>query len=98
MLARSPLRPGAGIWVIDGDAEFGGNFNYAGIIIVTGQVYYRGGGGRTFLGAIVSGATTIDNFDVNGNASIKYSSAAVSAAKNAAAKFSMVSWEQINTK
>lgn len=89
--------PGAGIWVIDGDVEMGGNFNFTGIVIVTGQLYYRGGGDRTFLGGVVAGKTgTIDNFDINGNASIKYSAQAVAAAANATARYNLVGWRKLS--
>ncbi len=90
---------GAGVWIIDGDAEFAGNFNFSGIIIVTGSVNYTGGGNRTFLGAIISGESAVlaaDNIDVGGNASIKFSSAAVTAAANAAARYSMVGWQKLS--
>lgn len=88
--------PGAGIWVINGDVELAGNFNFTGIIIVTGRLYLRGGGNRTFLGAVIGGQNaTLDSLDVNGNISIKYSSAAVQSATNAFATYSMQSWKKV---
>ena len=89
---------GAGVWIINGDAEFGGNFNFTGIIVVTGRIYYRGGGNRTFLGAIIGGESgTLESMDVNGNASVKYSSAAVSNAANALASYSLGNWRKVGT-
>ena len=85
---------GAGIWVINGDANFDGNFNFTGLIICTGRIYYRGGGNRTFLGAIVGGSSgSLDSADISGVASIKYSSSAITNASNALATYSMGNWK-----
>ncbi len=88
---------GAGIWVIDGDLDMAGNMTFTGIVIVTGTVYFRGGGGSKMIkGALISGAAALDNVDVNGTIDLLYSSGAVSEAANAFARYVMVSWEQID--
>ncbi len=77
---------GAGILVIEGNAEILGNFEFAGIIIIVGagDVTFGGSGNQTLWGGLIvspgAGGGSV-NFELGGSASIYYSSEAVNFGK-----------------
>jgi hypothetical protein len=87
---------GAGIWVVNGDLDFGGTCQFHGIIIVTGKLTILGGGGSNLLmGAVIVGGGAAIDFQNNGTTDIRYSADAVNMAKNASARYSMVGWQAL---
>jgi hypothetical protein len=87
---------GAGIWIVNGNLELKGTIKFAGIIIVTGSLSLSGGGsGNMVTGAVISGDGATINYSNNGTTDLLYSSAAVNKAKNAAAKWSVATWQQL---
>jgi hypothetical protein len=87
---------GAGIWVVDGNLEWGGTCVFQGILIVTGKLTLIGGGGSNLLmGAVITGEQTDENFQNNGTTDVRYCSTAVDRAMNAAATYGVVGWMQV---
>src|SRR5262249_51349800 len=66
---------GCGFLLVQGDLEINGNFSWYGPVIVTGLVFYTGGGNKNITGALISGGqTTVNTPDeddvIGGNATI----------------------------
>ncbi|MCF6154295.1 MAG: hypothetical protein E3K36_03380 [Candidatus Brocadia sp.] len=65
---------GFGILLVEGDLELGGNFNWNGLILVTGKIKMNGGGtGIIISGAIFSGDSSQTD-STNGQVTVKYDS------------------------
>jgi hypothetical protein len=89
---------GAGILIVDGNLTLNGACQFVGIVIVRGKIDQNGGGGSNqLIGATVGGGASVVDYSTNGTTDVMYSSAAVTAAKNAAAKYSFVAWRQVGT-
>ncbi len=87
---------GAGIWIVDGDLTWSGNAVFQGILVVTGQLTIQGGGsGKMLMGAVICGGSAVVDFTNNGTTDIRYSSEAIDRARNAAARYSMLAWDQM---
>jgi hypothetical protein len=69
---------GYGTLAVRGDADFGGNINWNGLIIVSGSTRFHGGGSKEIYGAIMS--QNIEN--LNGTVEIYYSSCDLDNANN----------------
>jgi hypothetical protein len=63
---------GYGILLVKGDLTLAANFNWNGLILVTGDIIFSGGGSvvKNILGAVLAGAVA----DVNGDVHINYDS------------------------
>ncbi|MBI2493109.1 MAG: hypothetical protein HYV94_13600 [Candidatus Rokubacteria bacterium] len=104
-LGISGTSEGTGILIVEnGNVEISGGFRWNGPIIVTGNnvgVRYRGGGGQAVYGAIVvnelhaDGGTNLEG-DITGNASLLYSSEALTLVQDALSRrfVSMSSWSE----
>jgi hypothetical protein len=91
---------GAGIWVVDGDLEIGGTFNFTGIIVVTGGVSFVGGGSTKMVtGAVITGETaSVENLSTTGTIDLWYSNGAVTECVNALARYVPLGYEKLPTK
>ena len=67
---------GAGILFVRGNLKVGGGFHWYGLVVVTGDFTYIGGGEQMIMGAVMTG-TSHDNAVVSGNAFIQYCSKAI---------------------
>ncbi len=80
---------GYGILLIEGDLILGGAFNWNGLILVTGQLTFNGGGlGINILGAILANQTV----DVNGGVDMKYDSCMIDKSFNSQ-PVKVIRWE-----
>ena len=94
---------GAGILIIeDGDLDIGGDFNWEGIILITGQyagLRYGGGGNQTIYGGVVVNETAAGNTEVElqaaGNPKIDYSCLAIANAAKSRALTRVTSWREV---
>ena len=84
---------GAGILMVDGNLEISGGFTWYGIVIVTGDLKYTGGGEKLIIGVVMSGDTTEMDATISGNAVIKYCSSINDFLK--VPKYKKVAWKQI---
>ncbi|MGR3319090.1 MAG: PilX N-terminal domain-containing pilus assembly protein [Candidatus Anammoxibacter sp.] len=81
---------GSGILLVDGNLEFRGTLDWEGLIVVTGDLTFVGGGqGKNIKGAVLSNNTT----DVSGSVEITYDSCALSDAFDNAS-LRIISWKQ----
>ena len=88
---------GQGILLVDGDLELVGDFEWAGLIIVRGQMKITGNGNK-LTGAILTEGVAIDEAGtIGGNADITFSRCAINNAMNGAAQPAPVSrgWSQM---
>ncbi len=87
---------GCGILVVDGDLEVTGNFDFAGMIFVTGSVTFRGGGNKVMRGAIFTpGNVNGEDVEISGNIDIGYSSEAITKVEQQLSMgVELVSWTQ----
>ena len=98
---------GSGILVIDGNVRFGGNFNFAGLVIITSngtaEVDLRGT--PLVFGSIIAanpepGAEINTLLDIRGTADVYYSTQGLSKATDAltmAAPVTMLMYKEIST-
>lgn len=87
---------GYGILLVRGNLEMAGNFNWNGIIIVTGQFKTTGGGGdsKNIYGQIYGGSSSrVGDTDISGSVNMQYDSCQV---KNAlsAQPLKVINWKQ----
>lgn len=83
---------GYGLLLIDGDLELGGNFNWNGLIIVSGTVRFNGGGNQINIkGAILAN----DTVAINGSIDIQYYSCYVLDSLPPVTVMSTASWKQV---
>lgn len=77
---------GQGILLVDGDVWVRGGFNWAGIILVNGELRTSGGGGGDpqLLGGVVAKGSELETQSLTGNSLISYSSCAIEQAMLAA--------------
>ena len=68
---------GCGILLIDGDLELDGGFLWYGLVLVSGNVIFTGGGGKNITGGVLAGGSA-DVDLVGGDANIVYCSSAIS--------------------
>ncbi len=102
-LTVSGTSTGAGILILeDGDASISGNFNWDGLIVITGQyvgLKYGGGGNQTVYGGVVVNETAAINseveVDATGNAKVYYSCQAINNAKNSRKLYRVTSWREL---
>jgi Tfp pilus assembly protein PilX len=69
---------GYGTLAVRGDADFGGNINWNGLIIVSGNTRFHGGGTKEIYGAVMS--QNVEN--LNGTVEVYYSSCDIDNANN----------------
>jgi hypothetical protein len=93
---------GYGILIVeDGDLKISGNFNWNGIIIVSGQwvgVGFLGGGFQSVYGAVISNETATDpgfyEGVLVGNAKVRYSCTAINTVRNSRRLVKM-NWQEL---
>jgi hypothetical protein len=83
---------GYGILFVDGDLDLAGNLNWTGIILVSGNMVFSGGGTKTIYGAIVGMGEAIA---INGSVDIQYDCDVLSALHDDFSGYKMTSWKQI---
>lgn len=102
-LAISGNSSGTGILIVeDGDLRITGNFNWNGLIIVTGQyvgVGFLGGGNQSVYGAVISNEMVDEQPGfregvVTGNAKLKYSKQALDLVRNMRKLVRLYSWRE----
>lgn len=102
-LTISENSTGAGVLIIeDGDLALSGNFQWEGLIIITGKyvgLRYAGGGHQSVYGGIVVNQTEAVNLnveaDVRGNAEVFYSCQALSNIRKMRGLFTLTSWREL---
>ena len=86
---------GYGILLVTGDLEFGGGFQWNGIIMATGSVTLNGGGGGINIqGLVFSGTSTLTDITVNGGNTIQYDSCKAKKALGGGGVI-IVNWKQV---
>jgi hypothetical protein len=76
--ARLDVGRGQGILIVDGDLEVKGNFEFSGVVIVTGSFHMEGTGSKLNGTVIVQGEGSVDTESgQSGNAKIQYNSCKV---------------------
>jgi hypothetical protein len=87
---------GCGVLVVDGDLEVTGNFDFAGLIFVTGSVTFRGGGNKVVRGALFTpGNVNGEDVEISGSIDIGYSSEAIATVeKQLSMGVELISWTQ----
>lgn len=101
-LTVSGTSTGAGVLIVEnGDMSITGNFNWQGLILITGQyagLRYGGGGNQAIYGGVVVNETALKNleveFDASGNAKVFYSCQALTAATSARGLTRVTSWRE----
>jgi hypothetical protein len=79
--AKLDVGRGQGILIVDGDLEIKGNFEFSGVVIVTGSFHMEGTGSKLNGTVIVQGEGRVDSESgQSGNAKIQYNSCKVKAA------------------
>lgn len=68
---------GCGLLLVEGDLDIHGDFSWYGVILVSGSVFFTGGGNKQVTGAVLAGGSVVGDV-VGGNANIVYCSDAVS--------------------
>jgi Tfp pilus assembly protein PilX len=68
---------GCGILLIEGDLELHGGFLWHGVVLVSGNIIFTGGGGKNITGGVLAGGSA-DVDIVGGDANIIYCSSAIS--------------------
>ena len=86
---------GYGALLVKGDLQLAGDFEWHGIILVTGRVTSSGGGGNTknVQGQIISGLNNLGDTNISGSITIGYNSCDVNKA-SASAPLRVVNWKQ----
>ncbi len=75
--------------LVEGKLTLGGGFNWNGLILVTGDLEFKGGGGNiNIFGAVLANQTT----DVDGNVDIQYNSCMIDEAFNSQ-PVNVIRWE-----
>ena len=90
---------GEGILLVDGDLDVRGNFEFTGLIIVTGQLKSNGTGNKITGGVLAQNADLGDLTTLIGNPVANYSACAVSKALSSSASVKPLterSWAQLN--
>jgi hypothetical protein len=84
------------VLVVDGNLEVTGNFDFAGLIFVTGSVTFRGGGNKVVRGAIFTpGNVNGEDVEISGGIDIAYSSEAIATVeKQLSMGVELISWTQ----
>jgi hypothetical protein len=87
---------GCGVLVVDGDLDVTGNFDFAGLIFVTGSVTFRGGGNKVVRGALFTpGNVNGEDVEISGGIDIGYSSEAIATVeKQLSMGVELISWTQ----
>jgi hypothetical protein len=83
---------GYGILFVDGNMELAGNLNWNGIILVSGDITFSGGGTKTIYGAVVANGEAIA---VNGSVDIQYDCDLLTGLHDDFSHYKMTSWRQI---
>lgn len=96
---------GAGLLLVEGNLDIVGSFEFTGIIIVTGRVIFRGGGGgKRVVGTLLVGGDVIDNtknwsnpedLEVSGTVDILYSSEAQTKVGEAVSTLTIFGWQEL---
>lgn len=87
---------GYGILIVRGNLEMAGNFNWNGIIIVTGQFKTTGGGSdaKNILGQIYGGSSSkVGDTDISGSVNMQYDSCEIKKALSSQ-PLQVVNWKQ----
>lgn len=84
---------GTGILLVNGSLDLSGGFAWYGLIIVTGDLKYSGGGEKSISGSVFAGNSTSMDVNVGGNGVIKYCSK-INDFLNIP-KYRVVAWRQI---
>ena len=79
--------------LVEGDLSVSGNFDWNGVIIVTGAISFSGGGGsgKNIKGAVLSNGIS----DISGNVDIDYDSCNV-LSTTAQSSGSILSWKRVH--
>jgi hypothetical protein len=88
---------GCGILIVDGDVDFSGTFDYAGIIYASGAIRFNGGGGdKNLRGALFTlGAVSGEDVTINGGVELNYSSEAIAMVnQNLSGGVEVLSWRR----
>jgi hypothetical protein len=83
---------GHGILFIDGDLDLAGNLNWTGIILVSGNMVFSGGGTKTIYGAIVGMGEAIA---INGSVDIQYDCDVLTELQDDFSGYKLLSWRKI---
>jgi len=91
---------GAGLLLVEGNLIVAGNWEYNGIVIVTGQVLFEGGGGtKKVMGTVLAGGDVTDqtssDFGVTGTVDIQYSSSIQAAVSSFMPTHALMGWQQL---
>jgi len=81
---------GYGILAVDGNLTLGGNIEWHGLIVVTGQTVFNGGGVQQIYGAMISGSVAT----VNGQPDFLYDCTFLSTLEGRTPKFQVYSWKE----
>ncbi|OGQ97615.1 MAG: hypothetical protein A2521_10580 [Deltaproteobacteria bacterium RIFOXYD12_FULL_57_12] len=81
---------GYGILIVKGDLDLGGNLNWHGLIIVSGNVSMHGGGSdaKNVLGAVMAQTTS----ELQGKVTVNYDSCEIAKASKANTTFTVNRW------
>ena len=90
--AKATNLVGYGILFVDGNIELAGNLGWTGIIIVSGDMIFSGGGTKTITGAVIGGG---DAVALNGSVDIQYDCEVLSDLHDDFSSYQMKSWRQI---
>ena len=90
--AKATNLVGHGILFVDGNIELAGSLGWTGIIIVSGNITFSGGGTKTITGAVIGGG---DAVALNGSVDIQYDCEVLSDLHDNFSNYRLTSWRQI---
>lgn len=91
---------GAGLLLVEGNLDIVGGWHFDGVVIVTGQVIFRGGGGtKKVVGSLLVGGDVVDaptskDIEMSGTVDVLYSSTIQSKVSEAVSSLTVYGWEE----
>lgn len=86
---------GAGLLLIEGNLEVNGEFTWYGVILISGEAVFTGGGQKNVTGGILSGATTTIGGGGGGDLGLMYCSEVSNRLKDIIPPLKITRWKEI---